>query len=50
MKEFWQTMEKDIQEENFTQSEWFIYGIVAPMALFLTVILLAIIEDMVCGV
>ena len=50
MTEFWQTMEKDIQEENFTKSEWLVYGVIAPMALVLTIILISIVEDIVCGV
>ena len=33
MKEFFDIMMKDIQEENFTRNEYVIYGIVAPLAL-----------------
>ena len=33
MKEFFDIMMKDIQEENFTRKEYVIYGIVAPLAL-----------------
>ena len=50
MKEFLETMEKDIQKEHFTKSEWLVYGVIAPMALVLTIILISIVEDIVCGV
>ena len=47
MKKFWETMEKDIQEENFTKSDMFVYGILYPLILVLTAIIISIIEDMV---
>ena len=50
MKEFWQTMEKDYRDENFTKSEWLVYGVITPMALVLAMILISIVEDIVCGV
>ena len=50
MKELWKTMEKDYRDENFTKSEWLVYGVIAPMALVLTIILISIVEDIVCGV
>ena len=50
MKEFWKTMEKDYRDENFTKREWLVYGVIAPMALVLAMILISIVEDIVCGV
>ena len=47
MKEFWQTMEKDIQKENFTKNEWLVYGVIAPMALVLVIALISLLEEMV---
>ena len=35
MKEFMKIMEKDILSENFTQKEYVMYGIVAPLVLVL---------------
>lgn len=46
MKEFLETMEKDIQAENFSKSDMFVYGILCPMILVLTAILISILEDM----
>jgi hypothetical protein len=34
MKEFLKIMMKDILSENFTQREYVVYGIIAPIALF----------------
>ena len=47
MKEFLKTMEKDIQAENFSKSDMVVYGILYPLILVLTAILISIIEDMV---
>lgn len=33
MKEFFETMEKDYQKENFTTQEMVVYGIIAPLVL-----------------
>ena len=46
MNKFWETMEKDIQAENFSKSDMFVYGILCPMILVLTAILISILEDM----
>lgn len=35
MKELYDIMMKDFQEENFTLKEWIIYGVVSPIALIL---------------
>lgn len=35
MKEFFETMGKDILSENFTKKEYVVYGIVAPLVLVL---------------
>lgn len=35
MKELFKIFEKDIMSENFNKRELFIYGVVAPLALFL---------------
>ena len=35
MKDFWKIIEKDITSENFTQKEYVMYGIVAPLVLVL---------------
>lgn len=35
MKEFLEIMGKDIMRENFTRSEYVVYGIVAPLVLVL---------------
>jgi hypothetical protein len=35
MKEFFETMGKDIMNENFTRKELVVYGIVAPLVLVL---------------
>ena len=35
MKELYDIMMKDFQEENFTLKEWIIYGVVAPIAVIL---------------
>ena len=34
LKEFWRIMEKDVRDEHFTEKEYVIYGILAPVALF----------------
>lgn len=47
MNKFWETMEKDIQDEHFTKSDMFVYGILYPLILVLTAILISILEDMV---
>ena len=47
MKEFCKTMEKDIQAENFSKSDMVVYGILYPLILVLTAILISTIEDMV---
>lgn len=39
MKEFLKIMEKDILKEDFTRKDMFVYGILAPIALFLIMIL-----------
>ena len=33
MRDFLKIMEKDIQSENFTKREPYVYGIIAPVAL-----------------
>ena len=47
MKELWQTMEKDYRDENFTKSEWLVYGVIAPVLLVLVIALISLLEDMV---
>lgn len=47
MKEFLETMEKDIQKEHFTKSELFEYGILAPALLVLVIALISLLEEMV---
>lgn len=44
MKELYNIMMKDFQEENFTRKEWIIYGVVAPLALILLCGLAELIE------
>lgn len=44
MKELYDIMMKDFQEENFTLKEWIIYGVVAPLALILLCGLAELIE------
>lgn len=33
MKELWQVFEKDIKSENFTRTEYIVYGVIAPLGL-----------------
>lgn len=44
MKELYDIMMKDFQEENFTRKEWIIYGVCAPLALILLCGLAELIE------
>ena len=44
MKELYNIMMKDFQEENFTLKEWIIYGVCAPIALILLCGLAELIE------
>ena len=44
MKELYDIMKKDFQEENFTIKEWIIYGVCAPIALILLCGLAELIE------
>ena len=47
MKDFLETMEKDIQKEHFTKSEWVVYGVIEPALLVLVIALISLLEDMV---
>lgn len=44
MKELYDIMMKDFQEENFTRKEWITYGVCAPLALILLCGLAELIE------
>lgn len=44
MKELYDIMMKDFQQENFTRKEWIIYGVCAPLALILLCGLAELIE------
>ncbi len=45
MKEFFETMMKDIYSEHCTRREYVIYGIIAPLVLFAAVLLAGLIES-----
>lgn len=47
MKEFFETMEKDYQKENFTKQEMIIYGIIAPVVLVAVMALAGWMESLV---
>lgn len=45
MKEFVNTMRNDFKKEKFTRSEYLIYGICLPLALFGLMVLAGLIEQ-----
>lgn len=47
MKEFFETMEKDYQKENFTTQEMIIYGIISPIVLVAVMVLAGWMESLV---
>lgn len=47
MKEFFETMEKDYQKENFTTQEMVVYGIIAPLVLVAVMALAGWMESLV---
>ena len=47
MNEFFETMEKDYQKENFTKQEMIVYGIIAPIVLMAIMALAGWMESLV---
>lgn len=46
MKDFLETMEKDYMSEDFTKTDWLVFGILAPLALVIVLAIVAILDAM----
>lgn len=46
MKDFMNSMEKDYMSEDFTKTDWLVFGILAPLALVIVLAIVAILDAM----
>ena len=46
MKDFMESMEKDYMSEDFTKTDWLVFGILAPLALVIVLAIVAILDAM----
>ena len=46
MKDLWKSMEKDYMSEDFTKTDWLVFGILAPLALVIVLAIVAILDAM----
>jgi hypothetical protein len=46
MEDLWKSMEKDYMSEDFTKTDWLVFGILAPLALVIVLAIVAILDAM----
>lgn len=46
MKYFMKSMEKDYMSENFTKTDWLVFGILEPLALVIVLAIMAMLDAM----
>lgn len=46
MEDFMKSMEKDYMSEDFTKTDWLVFGILAPLALVIVLAIVAILDTM----